>query len=354
MTVLEVGRDDLRRTRLVDEPAPEPGPGETVLRVDRFGLTANNVTYGLLGDGLGYWSFFPAEDGWGRIPAWGFAEVVAGGHETLPEGARVFGYCPMASHLVLKPGHVDANWVFDATPHRAKLPAAYNSYRRVETDPAYDPDREDQQIVLRPLFFLGFLLDDFLAEADQFGAETVVVSSASSKTALATAFLLHRRGLRVTGLTSARNADFVHDVGVYADVVTYDDPGALPGATAAFADIAGDASVRAAVHGHYGDRLVHSAVVGATHWDAPTEQADLPGPAPAFFFAPDRLADRVAAWGPDGLESRLGEAWRPFAEWCDGWLEIDRAMGADAVEAAYHEVLDGKVTPERTRVLSLA
>ena len=41
---LEVARDDLASTTLLEVEVPEPADGEAVLRVDRVGLTANNVT----------------------------------------------------------------------------------------------------------------------------------------------------------------------------------------------------------------------------------------------------------------------------------------------------------------------
>jgi len=47
---LAVARDDLSRTALVAGDVPEIGDGEALLRVDRVGLTANNVTYAVLGE----------------------------------------------------------------------------------------------------------------------------------------------------------------------------------------------------------------------------------------------------------------------------------------------------------------
>ena len=73
---LQVARDDLTKTRLLDVDESSAGAGEAVLKVDRVGLTANNVTYAVLGDSLSYWKFFPAEEGWGHVPLWGFADVV--------------------------------------------------------------------------------------------------------------------------------------------------------------------------------------------------------------------------------------------------------------------------------------
>ena len=57
---LAMGRDDFARTALVYAPMPDLSDGEVRLRVDRVGLSANNVTYAILGL-LRYWQFFPPE-----------------------------------------------------------------------------------------------------------------------------------------------------------------------------------------------------------------------------------------------------------------------------------------------------
>jgi hypothetical protein len=120
----EVDRADLRRTRWTDEAVPAAdalGPDQIVVRVDRFALTANNVTYGLLGERLGYWAFFPAAAGWGRIPAWGLGGVVASRHPEVLPGERLFGYVPMGSHVVLQPGRLSPAHFAETSPHRAQL-----------------------------------------------------------------------------------------------------------------------------------------------------------------------------------------------------------------------------------------
>lgn len=73
---LAVARNDLARTTLVEGTAPELAAGEARLRVDRVGMTANNVTYAVLGDSFHYWDFFPATAAglapeWGLAPLWG-------------------------------------------------------------------------------------------------------------------------------------------------------------------------------------------------------------------------------------------------------------------------------------------
>jgi hypothetical protein len=245
---------------------------------------------------MSYWSFFPAPEGWGRVPVWGFAEVSDSRADALEAGTRVYGYLPPSSELVVTPARIGAHGFVDASAHRAELPAAYNGYARVDADPIYDADSEPEQMLLRPLFFTSYLIDDFLDDASLFGARAVILSSASSKTASALAFLLSRRdGVEVIGLTSPRGAEFARGLGVYDHVVTYDEVDSLGSDRAVYVDMAGDAQVRMAVHAHLGPALVHSAVVGATHHDRMGDVPDsLPGPRPKFFFAPDRVAKRTA------------------------------------------------------------
>jgi hypothetical protein len=353
----EVKRADVHECRVVDEKPPDPEPGQVLLRVDAFGLTANNITYAVLGDTLRYWDFFPASeaDTWGRVPVWGFADVVATRHDDVAEGTRVYGYLPMSTHLAVTPGRVNPSGFVDLAVHRSALPAAYNGYSRAGADPVHDQAHEDHRMLLWPLFFTSFLIDDFLGDNAFFGAEEVVISSASSKTAIGTAFLLEQRAaVDVIGLTSPHNADFVEDLGVYDRVVPYEGVDFLGGTRTAFVDIAGDAPVRAAVHRAYADRLAHSMAVGATHWDTPQEMpADLPGAAPSFFFAPDQIIKRTKDWGRDGLNDRVGEAWRRYVEFSDTWLRIRHGHGPDAVEEAYLELVDGRSDPTTGHVLSM-
>ena len=352
----EVRRDDLHTCRVVDEADPPLEPGRALLAIDSFGLTTNNITYAVFGDAMSYWSFFPAADGWGRVPVWGFAGVAEPGDTGLVEGSRVFGYFPPSSRLVVAPERIDSRGFLDASPHRSTLPSAYNSYALVEGLPLYEERYEAEQMLLWPLFFTSFLIDDFLGGEELFGAGTAVLSSASSKTALSAAFLLARRdGVEVVGLTSPGRVDFVAGLDVYDRVVSYPDVPSLPATSAVYVDIAGDARVRVAVHGHYGDELRHSAVVGATHWEAPADESagPLPGPQPQFFFAPDHVRRRSADWGREELDRRVADAWRPFVEWATGWLRVARGEGPEAVEAAYLELLDGRTDPSVGHVLSL-
>jgi len=351
-----VKRGDLRRCRVAESAPPEVGPGQALLRVDSFGLTANNVTYGVMGEAMSYWNFFPAEDGWGRIPVWGFAEVERSEAEGVEAGTRIYGYLPPSSHLLVSPASVDGAGFVDGSPHREALPSAYHRYLATAADPFYRAGTEDVQMLLRPLFFTSFLIDDQLADEGLTERGPIVVSSASSKTAITAAFLLARRGgVELVGLTSPRNVELVEGLGIYARTVPYGEIDSLERGPATYVDIAGDGAVRQAVHSHFGDELVHSMAVGITHWEELGAGAgELPGPAPAFFFAPDRIAKRSAEWGSAELEQRVADAWHPFCEWIGSWLEVVHDRGFEGLESRWADVLEGRVDPKTAHVISLA
>jgi hypothetical protein len=358
-TDFEVSRTDLRATRLHRGPLDCP-PGAVLCRIERFALTANNITYGVFGDAMHYWQFFPAEAGWGRIPVWGFATVAESRHEAIGQGERLYGYWPMSTHAVLQPDKVtDANFL-DASPHRRPLPTPYQLYMRLARDPLHDPKREDHRALLHPLFFTSWLIDDFLLDNELFGASQVVLASASSKTALGVAFLL-KNGDRlksvaasVVGLTSPGNKAFCEQLGYYDEVITYDQVTAVDRSrNTVFVDMAGDGKLLHAVHHHFGAQLVHSCIVGATHWEDRQTQHQLPGAKPQFFFAPTRVQKRTKDWGQAGLLQRLGAGWLAFVPSVEKWLEIRNSRGPEAVAAVYQEVLNGRQAPRLGHMLAL-
>ena len=350
-----VDKADWKRHRFADVPVPALAPGQVLFRVDRFAFTANNVTYALAGDLLGYWRFFPAPDGWGRLPVMGFGDVIRSTHPDVAEGTRCFGFYPMSRHLVIEPGRVSASQIVDGAAHREGLAPAYSQYSPVEHDALHRPEHEDVLMLLRGLFMTSFLADDFLAEHDHYGAESVLISSASSKTSIALAYQVSRAGrARALGLTSARNLEFVRGLGCYDEVLPYEEVASLDAERpTVYVDLAGSGDLLGAVHGHFGDRLRHSCAIGVTHWEAGRARDGLPGPKPEFFFAPAQIQKRVADWGPAGLQERLGAAWGSFRTFAEGWLQVQRGYGREAVRRGYLETLAGRTPAQQGLVLSL-
>lgn len=352
----EVQRAHLDVVRIRDERPTPLGPGHARVRIDAFALTTNNITYAVFGDAMQYWNFFPSEEPsvWGRIPVWGFGEIVESTVDACAVGERVYGYWPMASELVVEPGRSDDRGFTDMAAHRAPMAGAYNRYLRVGADPIYAPDREAHQMVLYPLFFTSFLIDDFFAARDDLDTDQIIVSSASSKTAIGVAFLAHARGRRVVGLTSARNHAFVAGLGVYDEVVDYGDPDAISAGTSVFVDMAGNQDVVRAVHTQGGETLRHSMVVGGTHWDhAAAADGALPGPTPEFFFAPGQIARRTEEWGRDEFDRRSAGAWDAYSRWTDEWMRFETAAGPEAVQSVYATLLAGRADPSTGFIASL-
>lgn len=360
-----VNRGNLAETQLDAVPYQSPGQlaaGEVLLKVDRFAFTANNITYAALGDALRYWEFFPAGvEGMGIIPVWGFAVVVESLCDGIAVGERVYGYFSMATHLVVAPIAVHSGSFVDGRAHRKQLPLIYNQYLRCQRDPLYTADTEAMQMLLRPLFTTSFLLDDWIADNAFFGASTLVLTSASSKTALGMAYLLHRnrqsrpQPYHIVGLTSAANVEFVSGLGCYDQVLSYEQAASLDAnSAAAIVDFAGNGELLGNLHRHFGDQLQYSCLVGASHWDQRAGLPEqLPGPVPQMFFAPSQAEKRVGEWGPAVFQQRLAEVWLEFVRFVESWMTVEYDLGPQAVQRVYREVLEGHFSPETGYILSL-
>ena len=344
-----VAKSDLRNTEFRDVEPPPLTEGQVRLAIESFALTANNITYAVFGEAMKYWDFFPAPEGFGRVPVWGHAHVEASAHPEIAVGQRFYGYWPMSTHLTVQ-AKVGKTGFTDVSPHRAHLAVVYNQYQAVGAEDGL----EAHKALLQPLYITSFLIEDFLDESALFGGKSVVLSSASSKTAIGLAYLLKQRGAaKVVGLTSPRNVGFVERLGYYDQVVTYADlPTAAIERPAVFVDFAGDAGVLRAMHETFGADLAFSLLVGGTHWEAERGGGELLGPKPVFFFAPDRIAKRRIDWAPGEFEQRYGKAWVGFVADAPRWLTVERSGGQAAIQRAFAAQVDGGTSPDVGVVLA--
>jgi Protein of unknown function (DUF2855) len=331
-------------------------PGQVLLSIEKFGLTSNNITYAMLGDNMGYWNFFPAEAGWGRIPVWGYGVVARSNHAEIVEGECFYGYYPTSTHLVADLARVNSEQFIDVSAGRRALPEVYNRYTRRRSGSISDPDGENLEVLLRPLLTTAYLLDDFLEQNGFFGAHAIVLSSASSKTALGLAYLLSRRTDRpykVVGLTSAANGDFVERYKFFDQAVPYDRVSSLPTEQPiVFVDLAGNGQVLRSVHRHFSDQIKYSCRVGLTHWQSLSPDEALPGPQPTLFFAPAQSDKRMQEWGPEVFRQRFERAWGELAEMASHCIAIVHGHGQEALRRVYLDVLAGRAKPEQGHVQS--
>lgn len=353
---LLVERSNISKTHFNDACAAATAnlqPGEVRLSIERFAFTANNITYAAFGDAMKYWNFFPAKEGMGSVPVWGFATVSESMADGIKAGEKLYGYYPMSSHLIVSPAKLSPAGFFDSKAHRAELSPIYNYYTRTDIDPGYTADTEEIQMLFRPLFTTSFLIDDFLADNGFFDSIQIVLSSASSKTAYGLAFQLAKReNVTVVGLTSPSNAPFVESMDLYDVVIGYDKIDALNAdIPTVFVDMAGNADVRANVHNHFTDNLKYSCSVGASHWDKMGDNSDLPGAKPTLFFAPAQAQKRSAELGSEGFQARVGEAWISFAGKAVDWVDVIEQNGENAITDVYRKTLEGTAKPREGYIL---
>lgn len=360
-TTLQIDRADITRTRWHESAHAPLQPGQVRLQVEQVGLTANNITYAELGDALHYWDFFPQEDpGWGCVPTWGHAVVSESRCPDVDEGQRVFGFLPFATDVVVEPTRLRGGGFVDGSAHRADLPSPYNAYTAAPAA-VRQPEVEAYDALLRPLFTTSLLVADWLAAQQHHGADTVLLSSASSKTAFGIAYALTRLGTddrpRVVGLTSAAHVESTGRLGLYDEVLAYDQLETLdPDRPTVYVDLSGSASVREAVHTHCTD-LRHDCAVGLTHRETAGAAAALPGPEPVFFFAPAEFERQAAQIGPAALVGRIDESLAGFIETVSDpaapLLTITWHHGPDAAARAYADAALGRTDPGHATMVAL-
>ena len=349
MRELHISKANIRDTRFALVKQAPVGEGQARLKLDLFALTSNNVTYAAMGEGmLGYWDFFPASEGFGKVPVWGFATVIESNAPDVAVGSRFYGYYPLAESLDVIPRKTATGFV-DTAAHRAPKAALYNVYTDITADPAYDAAHEAEQTLFRPLYGTGWWAADFIKQG---AAKTVVLSSASSKTALATAHQLRKLGgSEIVGLTSSGNEAYVRDSGLYDRVVLYNDAASLKvEAPATYVDFLGRAELNATIHTTLADALTRSIIIGVTDWSGERASAPLPGPKPEFFFVPTYAAERLKA------DPQLGPAMmrdlHAFYPASHAFVTPKPVQGAEAIEAAWTHLVAGDVPPRDGLVAS--
>jgi len=362
MTEFQVRRHELTTTRLVEAPGDSDdiaiADDEILVRIDRFSFTANNVTYGVVGDQLGYWQFFPPSgedtDGWGLIPVWGFADVVRSNDSEISVGERLFGYFPPATYLTLKPGNIRKENFIDGAAHRAALPAGYNLYRRVDAEPGYDRATDALRMLFYPLHVTAFCLWDVLKMSDWYGARQVIVVSASSKTSIGLAYGLDMDADAppAIAVTSGRNLDFVDKLGLYSTSATYDTLRDLDASIpSVVVDMSGNDAALNEINEHFGDNLIHCIRVGVTHRDAASGDSTVERS--SWFFAPSHIEQRMKDWGPAGFVEKSTAFIQTTSARSRDWLKITSIDGLNGLRDVFGDVANGKVAADEGLIVEL-
>lgn len=323
--------------------------GQVLLKVLSFGFSANNITYGLLGEKMGYWGFFSNQETTGRLPVWGFAQVITSCCKGVKVGEKVYGYLPMASHVIVEPGKINDFGFSDTAPWRKSISPVYDQYVRCATDPGYQADTEVLQLNFRPLFMTAFVLNQYVQDNQGKQNCQVIITSASSKTALGTAYLLKSRlqsddnTIEVVGLTSPSNLEFVKKLGCYDQVLSYQDVASLPKSLPGWVlDFAGNKATLLTLQSHLADTLAKMLFIGVT--DVISQTAATSGHLNGeVFFAPAQVSLLNARWGQAEFAKRYANAWGGFITKIQSHLSVKTVIGAEEIKALYLQGLEGKL-----------
>lgn len=346
-----VRRDNFAASEIRVPVLGELGPGEVRLALEKFGLTGNNLSYARFGDGgVPYWNSFPGPPEFGRVPLWSFVRVVESRNADIPVGSRYFGYVPMTSHHTAQ-AEVTPRGFLDTSPQRAFLHPWYLTFQHVgEPD-----DLDDVRALMRPMFPASFNLAGLVERQAAHGAKSLIITSASCKTAIGLADELRARrvGIPAVGVTSAGNQAFVESLGIYDEVVTYDAIESAPVTSpAVLIDFTGSAKWLGVVYQHFARSLSYSALIGFTHPN-PDDKAPpgLPDPQPEFFFTPVIEDQAIAEQGADAYYSRYHESETRFLRRMASWLTIRGGRGPAELTDAFRCLLAGDQAPDVGRVL---
>lgn len=355
---IQVNRKDFHQYKVVEKETPTKTDlldGQILVKVDQFAFTANNITYAVVGEVVGYWKFFPVSDDWGIIPVWGFADVVASKNDAIKTGERFYGYYPMGSHLIMSPTKVKSTQFSDGIAHRVALPPIYNSYINTKMDPSYSREGEAIQSLFRPLFTTSFLIDDFMDDNNFFESDNILLTSASSKTAIGLAFLLSQRKtnrtINIIGLTSPRNVEFVKSLGYYDTVLTYDQAATVGNENkSVIVDFSGNDQLQQTLQSHLGAHLSYNCLVGMVDW---TERGKSGSNKGTFFFAPSQFVKREKEWGLTVFQQKIGMAWMSFTGKIENWMKVENTKGAQGLASLYLPMLNGEMDPKVGYVVEL-
>ncbi len=354
----DVNKDNLGVTQVTSsEKYQEAETDNSVwVKTGKFAFSANNITYAAFGQAMSYWDLFPREDEWGNIPVWGNATVIKSNRPDILVGQRLYGIFPMAEEVRLNLSDFMPGFLVDNSSHRSAVSPVYNRYTLVDPEQAQMPEEiENALVVFRPLFVTAYLLAVHLAENHCFEAKQIVLTSASSKTAICLSHYLKVQDLNVEviALTSDKNKSFVSGLTTYDRVATYEEIASLDqSCPAALVDFAGDPSLADKMRMHMGKELRKVVGIGAADWQNSERHRNFPEDDADFFFAPTHITRRIQAWGPAEFQKRTMEAWVSLMPNISSWININSLSGAENIQKVYLDILGNKVEADEGYVLS--
>ena len=351
-----VDRSNFFKTTFSESTLAPLKENEVLFKVEKYAFTSNNITYAIVGEQIKYWDFFPADAPWGIVPVWGFAEVVGSKNEAVKIGDRYYGYFPMSDYLIVNAGKVKPHGFVDISEHRAQLAPIYNFYNHSDYL-GMKKEQENFLPIIRPLFATAFLVYHFLIDNNFHEAENIILTSASSKTALGLAFLLNKNkivdGKKIIGLTSDKNIGFVKNSGYYDEVISYKNTiNNIENKNTVVIDFAGNANLLNDIYQKLNNSLKHAALIGLTDWQSynPFKQI----PVAKFFFAPTHIQNKYKEWGAEKTNLLMGQNMQAFISDAEKWIDLVFVDNKNDLAELYLNMLKGEIDPSKGYIVRVS
>jgi hypothetical protein len=215
---------------------------------------------------------------------------------------------------------------------------------------------DNERMLLFPLYATSFCLYDFLQDNEYFGAGQVIVTSASSKTAIGLGYALaaDMASPPAIGLTSSGNRDKVQALELYDRVFAYNALDEIDCTRpTVIVDLSGNGALLSELHAKLGINMKYTSNVGATHYTANETGPHFIHERSHLFFAPSHIQKRAAEWGAGEFESKAQRFWRDAAIKSRDWLVIEHHSGMDALAPVYAQLLAGDCAPDKGIIMSV-
>ena len=328
--------------------------GEVLFEIKEYAFTANNVTYAVCGNNLKYWDFFPAETPNGIIPVWGYAKIIDSNVDEIKNGNVYYGFFPTSGYLVVQPGKVNPFGFSDLTTHRQHLSPIYNHYSSLAADPTYNEINKPYIPIVKPLFTTSFLIYHFLSESNFFETDQIILTCASSKTALALASMFKSNNVnqKVIGITSKKNVSFVESTNYYDKVLTYENfHEHLNQIKTIVIDFAGNVELLHQLNDLLKENLPKITLVGLTDWQSDKSFNSLANA--KFFFAPEHVQIRYKTWGREKTQQLLNKSLTNFIAEIKNQIELEYILDLNTLGKLYLNMLKGNMNPQKCYLMRL-
>ncbi|CAB9501277.1 Protein of unknown function (DUF2855) [Seminavis robusta] len=389
---------------LLQSPSNSSPTAEIKFKILSAGLTANNKFYLDFGEKapFNFFKCYPVGDKDTSIidpkneatsdtladtyvhpPVWGLCQVIESKVEGVAEGTVYRAMLPLGAHVEFEKAHLEPK-TDNLVVHRPTTNPAYNAFIPIPPNSVCHPSSEATCAVALTCFpgiVTGFGLYFELQRKNFYGdRDTIVITSASSKVALALALYLkhNQHGKKIIGYTSDKHRGFVEGTKLYDTILGYDD--ALPAEAGPNSAVCVDISGKGTVFQNNQDKIAKLLVVGNSS-GSPEKESTF---ANFSFFATVKMILTMTMifptwvtnalntkqdlylifvtvealtkdWGTDKYLKTLEDYTKLFCTAAKDWGVKVRDCGSEeSIQQAFQEIVEGTVPPSECVVVDVA